>query len=76
MKVLWLLLVVLVLVWWWRAKRRVAPNATRQAKPPPQSKSQDMVACAFCGVHVPTADALTGARGVYCCADHQRQAEA
>ena len=71
MKLLLILLVVLLLVWLWRGNRRAAPPSPRR-KPPPQ----DVVACAFCGLHLPVAEAVPGMRGVYCCLDHRRQREA
>jgi uncharacterized protein len=34
-----------------------------------------MVRCAHCGLHLPSADAVAGERGVYCGAPHRLLAE-
>jgi uncharacterized protein len=45
-----------------------------QAPPPP--KAQDMVSCAFCGVHLPKSESLFVGGKYYCCTAHSRnQAE-
>jgi uncharacterized protein len=74
MKALLMLLVVLAGVWLWRNRstsdKKVAPpKATARAAP------LDMVRCAQCGMHIPGNEAVAGHQGVYCSADHLRQAE-
>ena len=74
MKYLVLLLVVLFFVWRWRAAR-IAP--VRDASKPREPKGDPlaMQACAHCGLHVPTADAIAGDDGVYCSATHRQLRE-
>lgn len=74
MKLLLVLVVVLAGVWLWRRGRLSDPQLKRQqakAPPPPQ----EMVSCHLCKLHVPSASAVQGKKGVYCCADHQHRAE-
>lgn len=68
MKYLVLLLIVLAVVGWLRLQRRASSS---RAAPSPQ----DMLPCAHCGVHLPRGEAVTGDKGMYCCADHLRQHE-
>jgi uncharacterized protein len=74
MKLLLILLVVLAGVWLWRSNRPSGPKLRRQ-KTEAAAQPMDMVRCALCSVHVPTADAVQGKKGVYCCADHRHRAE-
>ena len=73
MKYLVLLAVVIDIVWWLRQSGRA--NATGKSPASPESP-QDMVACTHCRVHVPRSDAVVGASGLYCCAEHRQQHEA
>jgi len=73
MKFLLFLAVVLAGVWLWRSGRAADAPPKRQAQEPP--RPQDMVSCAWCGVHIPQSDAVAGRSGVYCCADHHQRAE-
>ena len=80
MKFLVLLLVLVVAYAVWRNGRRAAPDdadATPRRPSPPATASapQDMVRCAVCALHLPRSDASTGTRGLYCSAEHLRQAE-
>jgi uncharacterized protein len=74
-KLLLVVALVLIGVWVWRRPRR--PDA---AAPPPERgaelAAQTMLPCAVCSVHVARSEALVGKNGVYCCAEHRRQAEA
>lgn len=71
MKFLLVLAVLALGLWLWRSGRAGA-NKPDAAAPPP---AQAMIACAWCQVHVPRAEALPGKRGHYCCAQHRQQAE-
>ena len=73
-KYLVLFLVFLFFAWRWRAAR-IAP--VREADKPraPKGDPMDMVACAQCGLHLPTADTVTGKDGVYCSAAHRQLRE-
>jgi uncharacterized protein len=70
-----LLLAVLALgLWLWRSGRSGhAGSSQPEVTAAPQA--QTMVACAWCQVHVPQAEALAGKNGHYCSAQHRRQAE-
>jgi uncharacterized protein len=74
MKLLLVLLVVLVGVWLWRTNRQSDPKLKRQT-PKAAPKPLDMVRCALCSIHVPSAEAIQGKKGLYCCADHRQRAE-
>jgi len=81
MKLLLVLLAILFGIWLWRSGRN-ASNRNKhpdpKASPPgaPTKQAQDMLACKLCRLHVPQAEALIGPKGAYCCAEHQRRAEA
>ena len=63
MKILLFLVAVFVLLWLLR-------GATSRRGPPPgmspPKAPQQMIACAFCGVHLPRDEALPGRGGVFC----------
>lgn len=42
---------------------------------PPQPKSQDMVRCAACGVHLPKAESIEQNGEYYCCTEHSRHTD-
>lgn len=70
MKYLLIAVVVLVVLWLARGRsRREPPPAAPPRRP---VDPQAMVRCAHCGVHLPAQDALSGARGSYCSAEHRR----
>jgi uncharacterized protein len=76
MKFLLVIAVVLIAFWIWRNNRQSdrgddAPPAT----PRPGNRPARMVACSHCGTHVPETEQLIGRHGVYCCAEHRRQAQ-
>lgn len=72
MKLLVVLLALLLGVWLWRRGRSVrARGGGRRAGAAPQP----MIRCAHCGVHLPRDGAVTGHAGLYCSAEHQREAE-
>ncbi|NBS09580.1 MAG: hypothetical protein EBT49_09160 [Betaproteobacteria bacterium] len=82
MKFLLLLLTILFAVWLWRRNRLNALN-DRKTKSPETPSSPDtaatsepspMQACSHCGVHMPTADMVTGQRGIYCSQAHRQAA--
>ncbi len=73
MKLLLVLLVVLFGVWLWRS-RRLDGKRARPTPPSPPAPAA-IVACDVCGVHLPQADALTSATGVYCSHAHRQQAQ-
>ncbi|MDP1968565.1 MAG: PP0621 family protein, partial [Burkholderiaceae bacterium] len=50
-------------------KKQVHPRRGTPALP------EDMVSCPVCALHLPRAEAVAGEKGLYCSADHRRQAE-
>jgi uncharacterized protein len=74
MKYLLLFVIFLVLAFLWSHARttKVAHAARKQAAKP---KTITMVACAHCGMHLPTEDAVQGSHGVYCSAAHRQLRE-
>ncbi|HEY1090266.1 MAG TPA: PP0621 family protein [Burkholderiaceae bacterium] len=73
-----LLLALVALVFWWLGQRRAEPRSS-EAPPPPAPKApppQDMLACAQCGLHLPSGEALPGRGGVFCSAAHRSAYEA
>jgi uncharacterized protein len=76
MKYLLVVTVVLVAFWIWRNNRqadRAAPP--KAAKRRGIGRPAPMVACDQSGMHLPADEAVPGRNGVYCCAEHRRQAE-
>ncbi len=68
MKILLFLIAVVVLLWLLRgtASRRRNVGATERPPAP-----QPMIACAYCGVHLPRDEALPGRGGVFCGEAHR-----
>jgi uncharacterized protein len=62
MKILLFLIAVVVLLW---LLRGVAVRRGPRGGAPPKSP-QPMIACAYCGVHLPRDEALPGRGGVFC----------
>lgn len=80
MKYLIVFFVVFFAIWLWRKNRRDELRARQAAEPRPAPKAvgapQDMLRCAHCGLHLPAADAVRGARGgMYCSQAHLQAAE-
>jgi uncharacterized protein len=82
MKFLLVLVVVLVGVWLWRRSRAEDARDATQAPPPSAARPPaagsapaDMVSCRHCGLHLPAAEAMMGAQGPYCSAEHLRRHE-
>lgn len=69
MKYLVLLLVIVVVLWLFRSR----PRAARPTRPADQGGKapQAMIECAHCGVHLPRAEAVAGAQGLYCSEAHR-----
>ena len=73
MKIVVFLIAVFVLLWLLRgttARRRPKPGAEQPSSPQP------MIACAYCGVHLPRDEALPGRGGVFCGDAHRAAYEA
>jgi uncharacterized protein len=66
------LVVLAVVVLWWLVfgrKRVSASKASRAA--PPAAVTQPMLACAFCGVHLPQSEALVVGKAAFCGPEHR-----
>lgn len=76
MKYLLLLAVVLLAVWMIRgARRRVEPPPAADAPQKQGNAAQTIIACAQCGVHLPSGEALPGRGGVFCGEAHRAEFE-
>lgn len=79
MKYLLVIAVVLIGFYVWRSSRQADRSPPPSAPPPGKSggakPSIEMVQCAHCGIHCPSTDAIAGKHGVYCTAQHRRDAE-
>jgi uncharacterized protein len=74
MKFLLLFFIFMVLLWQWRHAREQKVNlAARKNAPAPGVV--EMVPCAHCAVQLPIGDALQGAKGLYCSAEHRQARE-
>ena len=69
MKFLIVLLVVVAVLWLVRGAGRRIGGAPPAQRPPPLQDS--IVACAQCGLHLPSGEALPGRGGVFCCETHR-----
>ena len=75
MKYVLLIVAVLVLLWLLRgSRRREAAPPPKPAAPPPAA-AQPVVACQWCGVHLPRDEALPGRGGVFCGEAHRAEYE-
>lgn len=62
------LIVVFALVYWLLRSFRNAIDTT----PPSPPHGEDMVVCAYCGVHLPKSEGLADGGRYYCCEAHRR----
>ena len=74
MKFLLLFFIFMVIAFQWRQARKpkVQKAAQKQAS---AAGAVTMVACAHCGLHLPEADAVKGARALYCSTAHRQALE-
>jgi len=70
MKILLFVIAVVVLLWLLRGTASRRRNAGT-AKSPPPTAPQPVIACAYCGVHLPRDEALPGRGGVFCGEAHR-----
>jgi uncharacterized protein len=66
MKILLFVIAVVVLLWLLRGATGRRGNGGGSAKSPPPTAPQPVIACAYCGVHLPRDEALPGRGGVFC----------
>jgi uncharacterized protein len=64
MKILLFLIAVVVLLWLLRGTTGRRGNGGGRPQPP--SAPRPVIACAYCGVHLPRDEALPGRGGVFC----------
>ena len=71
-----LLLVVIAAAVFWllQSYRRRLPEANNA--PEASAKTEDMVRCAQCGVHLPKSESILTQGRYYCCEEHRRAGEA
>lgn len=70
MKYVVLVLVIAAVLWWARSRARTRSVERKPPAAPPALEA--IVPCAHCGVHLPRAEAVPGALGVYCSDEHCR----
>lgn len=75
MRLLLILALVLVGMWLWRSNRRAGPPGLHAPEDQGTHKPIEMVSCAHCAVHIPSAQAVQGTHGSYCCTEHLHSAE-
>lgn len=63
-----IVVIVALLYWLLTSSRRQAGKKDE----PPLSKTQDMVSCSFCGIHLPKSESVASEGKYYCCAAHSR----
>jgi uncharacterized protein len=67
MKIVLFVIAVLVLLWLLRgATGRRGNGAGGSARSPTPNAPQPVIACTYCGVHLPRDEALPGRGGVFC----------
>ena len=80
LKYLLLILFIVLVIWLTRLLRphdspRAAGRKAAAGRADPEAE-RVMLACAYCGLHLPRSDALPGRGGVYCGEAHRAIAEA
>ena len=65
-----LILAALIYITWRLAKRLLSAGDRRT--PDIRSRSEKMIKCRQCGVHVPEGEALRHRELAFCCQEHQR----
>jgi uncharacterized protein len=59
-----------------RSRPTVRPPKAEASPKPAEALPQDMVSCAYCGLHLPQTEALPGRGGQFCSAAHRAAHEA
>lgn len=75
MKLLLLVLIALAVVWLFRSSGRKSGRVEPPSAPPPAAPApperETIIACAHCGLMLPTGEALPGRGGVFCSEAHR-----
>jgi uncharacterized protein len=66
-----LLLLALLLAYWVFIRDKLVARRGHASKPD-ATRTETMIACAHCGIHVPEGDAVTGGGHHYCCDEHRK----
>lgn len=75
MKLLLVLLAVVAGVLLWRSKGTTKVGLRPQRPEHKGAKTDEMLSCAHCALHIPASEAFAGKRGSYCSVEHRRLAE-
>ncbi len=75
MKFVLLAVAVAALVWLLRGARRQRVPPPGRGAAPSSPEVQTMLACAQCGVLIPSGETLPGRGGVFCCKAHRDEFE-
>ena len=65
-RLIFIIVIIALVFWLLRSYRKQAP---KQDEAP---KTQDMVSCAHCGIHLPKSESVSADGKYYCCAEHSR----
>ena len=75
----WMVLLLAILAGVWLIKRhhrrQAQPPRPTPARRPKVTHATPMVACAHCGMHIPSDEAIAGHAGVYCGLPHKQAHE-
>ena len=67
-----ILFLVAVFVLLWLLRNALGRRGASRAAPPPEARAaQPIVACSYCGLHLPRDEALPGRGGVFCGEPHR-----
>lgn len=76
-RIVLLVLAIVAFVW---LLRRALGSRQKNSRPPPEAAVPELVACAYCGVHLPKNEALEqpgasapGTGKFFCCEEHRRK---
>ncbi len=71
-RLIFILIIIALVYWLLTSYRRRINKPTDPAKPADTAKTQDMVSCAHCGVHLPKGESLLVDGKYFCCEAHSR----
>jgi uncharacterized protein len=66
---IFLFLIIAVVVYWWLRKQRNLPRPDNSDR---RNRAETMVSCAYCGLHVPLSESVSGDDRYYCGDEHRR----
>ncbi|MHB8535108.1 MAG: PP0621 family protein [Sulfuricaulis sp.] len=72
-----LLRIIILLIGLWLVLQIIKRAlGTRRSPPPRQASIAKMVACTYCGTHVPESETIRDGDKTYCCEDHREKSRA